>query len=242
MTQKITFILPAYKETKSIHQLILDLHEAVPNNSSIIVIDDSPTNQTYESVQTALQECGWDINNSKVIKNAIKGGRGHAVKLGLQYALKNDSTNCFVEMDSDGSHSATMALKVAQTIPEYDFCVGSRYLPESQIVGWSLARRVFSRVINLILRTTFNDEITDWTNGLRAYSRQATETLCEHESLTTGFIYLSEQAVILTNHNFKICQVPIRFLDRTHGESSVTWRELANSLTGVFRILTLRKK
>ena len=237
MKPVITFILPTYKETKSVHQLILDLHKASPDDYSIIIVDDSPNNHTVEYCENAFNECGWKIENIEIIKNSHKGGRGHAVKMGLELALRNPLTNCFVEMDSDGSHSAEMALKVAVNVPHLDFCIGSRYLRESKIIGWSLERRIFSKAINSILRGAFNSEISDWTNGLRAYSRSATRALCEHQALTTGFIYLSEQAVILTNGNYQVGEVPIIFQNRTFGESTVTVRELSDSLLGVFRIL-----
>ena len=109
-------------------------------------------------------------------------------------------------------------------------------------MGWSLERRIFSRLINSILRQVFTSRISDWTNGLRAYSRKAAKEICRHKSLTSGFIYLSEQAVILTNGDFLVGQVPITFLNRTHGESTVTWRELANSISGIILIFKNRKK
>ena len=242
MINKITFILPTYNETDSVHELILDIRRVAPNNSSIVIVDDTPDNRTVEAVEGAFKKSGWDPSNTKIIRNPRKSGRGHAVKMGLEYAILDESVNCFVEMDSDGSHSAIMALRVAERVPLFDFCVGSRYLPESKILGWGLQRRVFSRAINQILRSIFNDEISDWTNGLRAYSRQATEAVCSHESLTSGFIYLSEQAVILTNKTFLISQVPITFQNRTHGKSTVTWKEIASSISGVFRILKNKKR
>jgi len=241
MINKISFILPTYNETDSVYQLILDIRRVAPNNSSIVVIDDTPDNRTVESVEAAFKKGGWDPTNTKIIRNPKKSGRGHAVKMGLQYAILDESIDCFVEMDSDGSHSAIMALRVAEKVPKFDFCVGSRYLPGSKILGWGLQRRIFSRVINQILKSIFNNEISDWTNGLRAYSRHATATVCSHKSLTNGFIYLSEQAVILTNRTFQITQVPITFQNRTHGKSTVTWKEIASSISGVFRILKNKK-
>ena len=242
MTGPICFILPTYDETDSVHQLILELHKAVPNNSRIVIIDDSPSNKTLEYAKSALVECAWTPENTHFIKNSLKSGRGHAVKMGLEYALLDEMVECFVEMDSDGSHSSIMAMSVAREIPLYDFCVGSRYLKESKIVGWSLERRIFSRLINSILRQVFTSRVSDWTNGLRAYSRKAAKEICRHKSLTSGFIYLSEQAVILTNGDFLVGQVPITFLNRTHGESTVTWRELANSISGIILIFKNRKK
>ena len=168
MTKSITFILPAYKETNSIYQLILDLHDLSPDNSSIVIIDDSENYETIKFCTRAFVESGWDLSKTMIIKNQVKGGRGRAVKKGLEFAVKKFDSDCFIEMDSDGSHTARMALLVGSRVPEVDFCVGSRYLPESKIIGWSLQRRFFSRIINHVLRNLFTRSISDWTNGLRA--------------------------------------------------------------------------
>ena len=241
MNRKGAFILPAYNERESIYQLILDLYKTVPKNSLLVIVDDSHGDEGLKFINSALLESGWDSRNTKIIQNPIKSGRGYAVKIGLNYALGREDVDTFVEMDSDGSHSALMALKVANEVPKFDFCVGSRYLPESQIIGWAIQRRIFSKLINLVLGQVFGKEISDWTNGLRAYSRSATKVICERESLTTGFIYLSEQAVILTNGRFLVSQVPITFVDRIYGESTVTWKELSSSIFGILRIFSKRK-
>ena len=235
------FIIPTYKETETIHQLIIGLHEIVPSLSRLIIVDDSPDRDTLDAIQSALNITGWDQAHVKILRNNVKGGRGHAVKLGMKQALLDKNIGCFIEMDSDGSHTPEMAMRVANEISRFDFCIGSRYISQSRIVGWSLQRRIFSRVINSLLRLIFTRHISDWTNGLRAYSRAATEELCRHESITKGFIYLSEQAIILNNHQFGMNQVPITFQERTHGSSTVTWREIADSITGVIKIIKNRK-
>jgi len=237
MKKVICFVLPTYLETESVFNLILELHKNVPSNSRIVVVDDSPGIETIRMVQSAFVTCGWNPENTHVIHSGQKSGRGLAVKRGFEYALSDSEITCFVEMDSDGSHSAQMAMRVSSQVPENDFCIGSRYLSESEIVGWSFQRRVFSRAINRTLRWIFTREISDWTNGLRAYSRPATQTLLARKSLTSGFIYLSEQAVILTKVGFTFCQIPIIFQNRTHGESTVTWREIWNSVSGLAKIV-----
>ena len=114
-------------------------------------------------------------------------------------------------------------------------------MPTSQIIGWSHERRLFSKLINFLLRRIFGRKISDWTNGLRAYSREAVEVITSRDAYTQGFIYLSEQAVILSNEKYKFDQIPIIFRERTAGESSVTWRELFNSIIGVYRIYRSRR-
>jgi len=241
MSSRICFILPTFNEGESIYKLILKMHNVVPRNSVIIVVDDSPNDNTISNCHKAFQDSGWDDVNWKILRSPKKSGRGDAVRRGLVYARKDPTIDCFVEMDSDGSHSPEMAIKVASRIPMVDFCIGSRYLANSQIIGWSIERRLFSRLINFLLRRIFGRKISDWTNGLRAYSPKAVDVITSRDAHTHGFIYLSEQAVILSNEKYKFDQVPIIFEERIAGESSVTWKELLDSIVGVFLIYRSRR-
>jgi dolichol-phosphate mannosyltransferase len=241
MSSRICFILPAFNEGESIYQLILNMHAKVPNNSLIVVVDDSPGEDTISHCYRAFQDSGWEKANWEILRSPKKSGRGDAVRRGLIHARKDPTIDCFVEMDSDGSHSPEMAIKVASRIPLVDFCIGSRYMTSSQIIGWSIERRLFSRLINFLLRRIFGRKVSDWTNGLRAYSPKAVDEITSRNAHTHGFIYLSEQAVILSNKKYKFDQVPIIFQERIAGESSVTWRELLDSIVGVYRIFRSRR-
>lgn len=241
MSSRICFILPAFKEGESIYQLILKMHAVVPENSVIVVVDDSPDDDTVSNCHRAFHDSGWDKVNWEILRSPRKSGRGDAVRRGFIYARKDPTIGCFVEMDSDGSHSPEMAIKVASRIPAVDFCIGSRYMANSKIIGWSVERRLFSRLINFLLRRIFGRDISDWTNGLRAYSPEAVDEITSRNARTNGFIYLSEQAVILSNKRYKFDQVPIVFEERIAGESSVTWRELLHSIVGVYRIYRSRR-
>ena len=240
MSNRICFILPAFNEGESIYRLILEMYDTVPKNSVIVVVDDSPDNITVSHCHKAFEDSGWKSENWEILRNPKKSGRGNAVRLGFIHARKDPTIDCFVEMDSDGSHSPEMAMKVASRIPTVDFCIGSRYMPTSKIVGWSIERRMFSKLINFLLRRIFGRKISDWTNGLRAYSPKAVEVIISRDAHTQGFIYLSEQAVILSNDKYSFEQVPIIFRERIAGESTVTWRELFNSIIGVYRIYRSR--
>ena len=240
MSSRICFILPAFNEGESIYQLILKMNAVVPKNSVIVVVDDSSDNDTVSNCHMAFQDSGWEKVNWEILRSPRKSGRGDAVRRGFIHAMKDPTIDCFVEMDSDGSHSPEMAMKVASRIPMVDFCIGSRYMPNSQIIGWSIERRLFSKLINFLLKRIFGRKISDWTNGLRAYSPEAVEVITSRDAHTRGFIYLSEQAVILSNEKYKFDQVPIVFQERIAGESSVTWRELLDSIIGVYRIYRSR--
>ena len=82
-------------------------------------------------------------------------------------------------------------------------------------------------------------EINDVTNGLRRYSISATNIILEKESRNAGFTYLSEQALVVTRAKLRVLEIPIHFIDRIHGESTVTYREITQSIKGIFKLIPM---
>jgi dolichol-phosphate mannosyltransferase len=114
--------------------------------------------------------------------------------------------------------------------------IGSRYLPQSQIIGWPISRIFFSKVINFIIPKLLSLEITDVTNGLRRYSKNAIALLLEHPQYNTGFIYLTEQLLHINNSHISIEEIPIVFRNRSLGKSSVTFKEVLASILGLLTL------
>jgi dolichol-phosphate mannosyltransferase len=99
-----------------------------------------------------------------------------------------------------------------------------------------------SRILNWMVPKALSIPITDITNGLRRYSRAAVTQLLLHHPVSTSFIFLAEQALLVDRGGFRISEVPIVFAERRAGESSVTFNELRDSVGGLRKILSLRKK
>jgi dolichol-phosphate mannosyltransferase len=115
-------------------------------------------------------------------------------------------------------------------------------LKESSIKGWPLSRRVASRILNYLIPKLLGINCTDVTNGLRRYSKKANEITAEHVQVNTGFIFLSEQAMILAHRGVIPNEFPITFVNRVHGKSSVGLSEVVDSLIGVFELHRMKKK
>ena len=115
-------------------------------------------------------------------------------------------------------------------------------MKESSIIGWPIPRRVFSKILNSVIPFMLNVPITDITNGLRRYTPQALRQILLQEPINTGFTYLSEQAFVLHVSQLKIDEIPIIFVERIAGHSTVTWKEILTSLRGILYLLLLKKK
>lgn len=226
-------VLPSYNESQSISKLILELDLSLPPNWHMVVVDDSPNNETYETVLKAFSKTLRDASNLHILRNEGKSGRGAAVQRGMSFCINKLKPDFIVEMDSDGSHTVDSVMKLVDAPISQELVIGSRYVKGSRIDGWPLLRRVFSRLTNKVLRLAFKSQLSDWTNGLRRYSTNASLIQLDHKFINKGFICLSEQILLLRKHGIQPIEVPIVFVDRTHGASTITHMEILQSVRGI---------
>jgi len=225
-------------ETLALPKLLLDLKLGLTEKDAIVIIDDSPP-KIFEEIKQRCLESSGDLMNLFMCNDfGGKSGRGAAVRRGMELVLsKFPLVETILECDGDGSHRPADILKIKNSTSEADLLVGSRYLANSKIVGWSVSRRTLSWFLNQSIPRLVKVNLTDITNGLRRYSKKAVIEILSTKQKNTGFIYLSEQAILISRANMVLSEEPIIFVDRKMGESTVTWRELFNSLRGVLKLI-----
>lgn len=233
----ITIIIPAYNELKNLQILITRIFKKYPD-IRVVVVDDSDKAE-YLKLRKTLSIFG---RNVQIIPRFKKMGRGSAVIEGLRLSLKDKKIKVFIEMDADLAHDPNELKLFLREIKSTDMVVGSRYRSTSKIINWPITRLIQSRIINLFLKVWLGLNLTDYTNGFRAYSRRATEFLVKQKLKEKGFISLSETAFKLKEAGFKISEVAITFRDRRYGKSNANLKELMLSLQGAIRIRFNDKK
>jgi dolichol-phosphate mannosyltransferase len=234
-------VIPTFNESYSLPFLLSELENVWDREDLIIVVDDS---EEVEHAATAKLIEGMVTKGFQtlIIKGKLKGGRGAAVLKAMRFLLEQGIHFDFViEADADGSHRTADILAIKNYKRDSDFVIGSRYRQESKIIGWSFSRRLLSRILNSLIPKMLDIETSDITNGLRRYSLKATRIICSHECKNSGFIYLSEQAVYLKKSNINPNEIPIIFAPRIAGKSSVSKKDLINSLVGLINIMKMRR-
>jgi dolichol-phosphate mannosyltransferase len=236
-------VLAAFKENDNLREILPELAIALPNRTAIIVADDSPLefrDELLELTSRISSQYGITIQLSL---GDEKFGRGAAIR--RSFGLARDlfpEAKWFIEADSDGSHAPKDILRVLNSESLADLLIGSRYLPQSSILGWSRSRRLMSKSLNFLIPKLLRLPCTDVTNGLRRYSLVSVGKILESKADTAGFIYLTEVASLLHRVKLKIEEVPIEFDERRYGSSSVGLSELANSIVGLLQIIRNRHK
>ena len=95
-------------------------------------------------------------------------------------------------------------------------------------------------MLNTMIPFILDIGVKDITNGLRSYSISAVNHIFDVPAHNPGFIYLFEQAFLSHKNKLNIEEIPIEFVNRSLGESTVTWREILNSILGLAE-LAIRK-
>lgn len=232
-------VFASYNESENLRVILNALLPQMSAMDAVVIADDSGPEDKARLVEMVTELGKLESFNLEVTSSETKAGRGAAIRRGFELATKKyPEASVFVESDSDGSHRPVDIIKIRDwDESDAGLVIGSRYLRESEIVGWTPTRRAFSRSLNFYLPRLLNVPLKDVTNGLRRYSRSAVTQILNVESKNSGFIYLSEVAQLLHVSGFNIVEIPIVFDDRLHGSSSVTWREIYDSLKGVLGLL-----
>lgn len=239
---RVGIVVASYNEGSNIANVIQPILENTGSEVVIVIADDSSDGFRHQMIARIQERFSSDLENRVLFSfGDTKTGRGTAVRRGFSALVDNfPNLSYIIEMDGDGSHRSQDVLHLVGLKSNEDLIVGSRYLGDSQIMGWTWNRRALSRVLNWLLPRLLGLSLKDVTNGLRRYSRVAIKVILSAEPKTTGFIYLSECALLLQREGLAVHEVPIVFQERISGTSSVGIRELADALLGVFQIVKLR--
>jgi glycosyltransferase involved in cell wall biosynthesis len=242
--EKITrvILIPSYNEILALPALLKELNPQLTSADAVLVVDDS-AQEVFSEIQEASINAMAGSKGSIFFSNESgKSGRGAAVRRGMKIATENlPNLISIMECDADGSHQPGDIIFIKSNPLICDLLVGSRYLKESKIQGWPMSRRLFSYLLNISIPRALGIPINDITNGLRRYSMPAIEIILKSEQVNKGFTYLSEQALLIHRAGLSIEECPITFIDRTLGSSTVTWREILQSIKGIFALISFKK-
>ncbi|MDP2637736.1 MAG: glycosyltransferase [Candidatus Levybacteria bacterium] len=221
---KIVIIPVTYNEKGNIERLIAILEEEVfpkikNHEMYILVADDNSPDGTGDEVRKLMRK--W---KNLHISTGPKNGLGAAYIRGMTYAVEKLNADLLFEIDADLQHDPYKIPEFIKKIEDgYDMVVGNRYSDGGSIPeNWPMARKVFSVVANIFVKTVFTKfSIHDWTGGYRALRREV--FLKEKSKLNNykGYIFQISFLHKAIRDGFKIGEVPFHFSDRTLGNSKI---------------------
>lgn len=218
--------VPTYDEAENAPRLVAELREHLPG-ATIVVIDDASPDGTADLVVAA---CGWDPL-VHVVRRPAKLGLGTAYLAAFDHA-RAAGVDIVLTMDSDFSHRPrdVPAVIRAARAEGVDLAIGSRYVAGGSVQGWSRGRTVLSSVANSLIKRALDVTVSDCTASFRAYRMDLVERLDLAALHNTGYSALPELLLLVIAAGGRVREVPVTFVEREHGATKLTQRELLNSL------------
>ncbi|MEK7518164.1 MAG: glycosyltransferase [Patescibacteria group bacterium] len=224
-------VIPTYNAKAGVIKVISQVLKKAPK-AKVTVVDDNSPDKTGELVKDK-----FSLNSRvNVIIRKNKGGRGSAVVEGFKRGLKNKKINLFIEMDSDLVHDPNDLPRLIDKSKKYDVVVASRYLLKSQIIKWSIKRKVLSRLANLWIKLMLGISLSDNTSGFRCYKRNVLENINFDSISSKGFIVLTEIAYQIYKKGFRFGEIPINFKPVDINRSNLNIKELKEAFSAVLRL------
>jgi dolichol-phosphate mannosyltransferase len=226
-----TICLPTYNEVENLERMVRALE---PAGARVLVIDDNSPDGTGAIADRLATELEW----VDVLHRERKEGLGPAYLAGFRRALA-EGAELVVEMDCDFSHDpADVPRLLAAAEAGADLVLGSRYVEGGSIgAEWGLVRRAISAGGSLYARVLLGIPIRDLTGGFKCFRRAVLESLDLDAVHSKGYAFQIELTYRALRKGFRVVELPIRFVDRTHGGSKMS---RAIVLEAVWKVPELR--
>jgi dolichol-phosphate mannosyltransferase len=223
----ISVVIPTYCEAENLALLIPQIFSVFREadlRGEIIVVDDNSPDNTREVIAALAQEI--DV---KLLVRTNERGLSSAVVHGM----KRSSGDIIIVMDADLSHPPESIPSLVSNLrtDNYDFVIGSRYVPGgSTDDNWGIFRWLNSRIATLLAYplTTAKDPMAGFF-GLRR------ETFLQAERLDPIGYKIGLELIVKCGCK-SVKEVPIHFRDRVYGQSKLNIKEQLNYLRHLKRL------
>lgn len=217
MNTEVSIVIPTYNESENIKGILHLIKEHLPKNTiveAIVVDDNSPdgTGKIAEDYFKSLKE--KTLYTINVINRKTKEGLSSAILNGIEQA----KGKIVVVMDSDFSHPPQLIPKLVEVLKQSktDIVVASRYLKGGNIQGWSLKRKIISKIGTIIAKKGLGIKQSDPMSGFFAFNKDVIKGI-NFDAI--GYKLLLE--MIVKAKGVSIKEIPYTFLDRQNGKSKL---------------------
>ena len=177
----------------------------------ILFCNDGSTDGCNETVRAL------NLPHVRVTGYAQNQGKGYAVRT----AMLEATGDIRMFTDADLAYGTDVIEQVANAFaqaPDAELVIGSRNLQKDGYEGYTLLRRLASKLYIRVLCMAGGFRLSDSQCGCKAFSAKAAETIFPHCEVN-GFAFDFEAILWAVKYRFPIKEIPVRVIN--HGESKV---------------------
>jgi len=219
--KKFALVVPTLNEAANIVTVLDRAREALsqlPLPWEILVVDDDSKDGTQEIVR------GYSETHPGIRLVERRGPKGLAGA--ITYGWERTDANLLGVMDSDLQHPPELLPELVNRVCQgSDIAIASRYLHADSMEGWSLPRRLISRLSILASKPVQKPElrVRDPMSGFFVLRRECIEGI---QFQPEGFKLLLE--ILAKGKIRSVAEIPFKFGTRSGGQSK------ANGMTAVY--------
>ncbi|MFJ8821702.1 polyprenol monophosphomannose synthase [Streptomyces sp. NPDC102467] len=242
----VTVVMPTYNEAANLPRIAeLVLGQPVPG-LHLKIVDDSSPDGTGRIAEELAEKYNADPPAGEprmsVLHRVEKDGLGRAYAAGMSAALA-EGARYVVQMDADGSHPAEALPRMLAAALDSDagLVVGSRYVEGGSLdEEWGWHRKALSRFANGYARTVLGTrQISDITAGFTMWRADVLAAVDVRSLDSAGYSFQVELKYKAVRGGCEVVEIPIRFEERTEGESKMS---LGTQIESAMIPLRLRRR
>lgn len=234
---QVSIIIPTYNESRNIIGILKSIGENLPKNitAEAIVVDDNSPDLTGKIVEDYLKNvkkiAGYTMD---IIHRTSKNGLSSAILSGIQRA-KGD---LIVVMDSDFSHPPHIIPKMLDSLKKYqcDMVIASRYINGGNINGWTLKRKLMSKIATLIATKGLGVKSKDPMSGFFAFKKNILRGI-NFDAI--GYKILLE--ILVKKSGIDVKEIPYTFENRSIGSSKLDGSTVTDYFRSVWKLYKFGK-
>jgi glycosyltransferase involved in cell wall biosynthesis len=217
-----TVVLPAYNEAAALPHVLKDLHEQLPDDYEVLVVDDGSTDDT-----ALVAERG----PCRLVRHRTNRGKGVAIRTGIAEA----SGDYVVIMDADATYPVSAIEQLVAHLGDYDLVRGSR---ASSAENMPLVNRIGNWFFNKLFAIAHGLESGDHLSGLYALRRDSFRRLGLE---ARGFDIETEIGIKARARGLSVAEIPIEYRQRVGEKKLSPWGDGLRILGRVLVLLLIYK-
>jgi dolichol-phosphate mannosyltransferase len=209
--KKLSILLPVKNEKENISVMLKILFATLDLSSEVIIIYDSPDDNTVSIVQSLQKK----IPNIILLQNKLGKGVANAVLSGI-----NKSSGEYILVFASDDVGPALAIEDMVYLMDKgcDLVSSTRYAHGGKRLGGSLIQSMLSRTGNYFFRLAVGTTLTDSTTGIKMFRKSLINKI--HLESKIGWAFVFELSIKAQIANVKLGEVPIISIDRLYGGSS----------------------
>jgi glycosyltransferase involved in cell wall biosynthesis len=208
---RLDIVIPVYNEGANILPALRAIAQNVKTPLRVLICYDREDDDTLPAIDNNRAALG--ALRIDFVRNRSRGP--HAAVL-AGFAAGRSPFVLVLPADDD-YNAAILDAMVGRAQAGCDIVCASRFIPGGSMVGCPWLKALLVRAGNFTLYHLARLPTRDATNGFRLFSRRVVDEIVIESD--RGFCYSIELLVKCHRLGWRVCEVPARWLQRTHGES-----------------------